>query len=236
MEIWKTITENKKYEISNLGRVRNKKNKHILRLTKMGGNGKIKHKQGQYYAVNLSKHIYYVHRLVAEHFVNNPNNYKTVDHINMNKENNRAENLQWVTLIQNTKRAKLAGVHHGIKTHTITTKPIIAQSIQQELWFNKAEECARYFDVSKSYINLVASGKHPKGRIIKGYYVQTVGKMKTKIKVKANPVFIKNQQNGWFNIFDTTNDAALAINKSNVWIKNWNGIYNTNNKYYVKII
>jgi len=40
---------------------------------------------------------YYVHRLIAETFVKNPNQYKEVDHIDMNKKNNHKDNLRWVS-------------------------------------------------------------------------------------------------------------------------------------------
>lgn len=38
-----------------------------------------------------------VHRLVAEAYIPNPNNYKTVDHIDSNRRNNCVNNLQWMT-------------------------------------------------------------------------------------------------------------------------------------------
>ena len=44
---------------------------------------------------------HYVHRLVAEHFIPNPNNLPFVDHIDGNKTNNSIENLRWVTNYQN---------------------------------------------------------------------------------------------------------------------------------------
>ena len=45
---------------------------------------------------------YSVHRLVAMTFIDNPNNYKIVNHIDENKLNNNVKNLEWCTLLQNT--------------------------------------------------------------------------------------------------------------------------------------
>jgi len=42
------------------------------------------------------------HRLVAEHFIPNPNNYKEVDHKDRDKRNNDILNLRWVTRSDNT--------------------------------------------------------------------------------------------------------------------------------------
>lgn len=46
-----------------------------------------------------------VHRLVAEAYIPNPNNYNTVDHRNGNKEQNNIQNLQWLTVADNVRKA-----------------------------------------------------------------------------------------------------------------------------------
>ena len=71
----------------------------------------------RYQAVNISiyddngkfaKQIkYYVHRLVAETFIENPENLPEVDHIDENKENNTVSNLRWYTRKDNAKRNAL---------------------------------------------------------------------------------------------------------------------------------
>jgi len=46
-------------------------------------------------SLNAIKKTYRVHRLVAETFIPNPNNYKEINHKDENKKNNCVENLEW---------------------------------------------------------------------------------------------------------------------------------------------
>jgi hypothetical protein len=50
-----------------------------------------------------------VHRIVAQEFIPNPLSLPNVDHIDFNKANNAAVNLQWIETADNTRRSKQAG-------------------------------------------------------------------------------------------------------------------------------
>lgn len=52
---------------------------------------------GSYRIVTYKKKNYSIHRLVAETFIKNPNNYPTVDHIDRNPSNNDVSNLRWAS-------------------------------------------------------------------------------------------------------------------------------------------
>ena len=52
---------------------------------------------------------YKIHRLVATYFIDNPNNYKEVNHLDNNKSNNDHTNLQWCTHSQNIKHGYDSG-------------------------------------------------------------------------------------------------------------------------------
>lgn len=56
-----------------------------------------------------------IHRLVAYQFVPNPHNYPVVDHLDAKKTNNHYTNLEWVTVLENTRRATTMGLINGIQ-------------------------------------------------------------------------------------------------------------------------
>ena len=91
-EIYKKIDDYENYEISNMGNVRNINTGKILKLheTNCG-----------YLRVSVCKDgimkKFYIHRLVALHFIPNTDNLREVDHIDRNKANNSISNLRWIS-------------------------------------------------------------------------------------------------------------------------------------------
>lgn len=93
------------YQISNFGRIKSfkidKKKGRVLKMT---------NKNGWYFTIPLQgigvpTKTKRIHRLVAKHFIPNPENLPEVNHKDSNKQNNHVENLEWVTRGQNMRHA-----------------------------------------------------------------------------------------------------------------------------------
>lgn len=91
-EVWKPIFDFPRYSISNLGRVRSTYSYKILKLKKCR-DGYLK----VCLCKNKSKYYVFVHRLVANAFITNPNRYPIINHKDENKANNCYTNLEWCT-------------------------------------------------------------------------------------------------------------------------------------------
>ena len=113
-EIWKDVVGFEGlYKVSNLGNVKSVDRYFCGKLnSKRFQKGKImtaqKNRKG-YFAVILHKngiaHHFLIHRLVAISFIENRLNKEQVNHIDRNKLNNSAENLEWVTRQENVEHA-----------------------------------------------------------------------------------------------------------------------------------
>lgn len=103
MEIWKPVPYFELlYQVSNSGKVKSLRNNIILKSSSVRGYRKV-------ILSDKKMNSRYVHRLVAEVFISNPNNLPEVNHIDGNKENNDYLNLEWVTPSQNVKHSYLLG-------------------------------------------------------------------------------------------------------------------------------
>jgi hypothetical protein len=124
MEIWKNVIGYEgKYKISSLGKVWSK-TKGVLNLNpNVSG----------YIMVNLWKNNQRyntsVHRLVATHFIDNPNNLPIVDHINNIRHNNNLTNLRWVDFIGNSLNMK-RNTQYSVKNEITYSE----QELKDEVW------------------------------------------------------------------------------------------------------
>ena len=161
-EIWRDITGYEGYyQVSSEGRVKSlkrkgRKNEYILRpvVTNCG-----------YYQVGLrsggKRKMFFVHRLVCEAFHENPDNKPQVNHVNEDKTDNRACNLEWSTRREN--------MNHGTRNSRAGKAIAKANSKQTgqytldmeliKVW-PSAREAERKTGFDQSTISKVARGKY----------------------------------------------------------------------------
>lgn len=164
-EVWKEIKGYPDYKVSNLGRIKSFK----LKEPKL-----IKPRDKGYLYVSLYDGIksknFYVHRLVAIHFIDNPENKRTVNHINEDKKDNRVDNLEWLSSKENTnygtgnkRRAEsVRKTYKETKPFRLSKNtPIVGTSLHDgsKIYFESIMEATRHGFV-KSCIRGCLNGKH----------------------------------------------------------------------------
>ena len=182
-EIWKDIEGYEGlYEVSNMGRVKSLKRtvwnsgkgcyvtvpERILKAGKAKG----------YLRVRLYKEgkvkNYYVHRLVGQEFLENPEGYTDLNHLDENKENNRADNLEWCSKSYNinygtrNKRVaekvseKLRGKKQSEESIKKRSKPVFSVNKESGLimWWKSAKEAERCTAIDHGNIIKCCKGKY----------------------------------------------------------------------------
>jgi hypothetical protein len=173
MEIWKDIAGYEGlYQVSNLGRVKSQ-DRHITRRgapAKIKGRIlRIKHGKDEYERVTLCKNSkpesVFVHRLVAQAFIDNPQSKKTVNHINGNKHDNRVENLEWNTYAENNSHAAKNGLNNMTEKNNSCSRPVAQYDLAMNLikTYPSIKEAERQTGVANASIIPCCQGKFNTG-------------------------------------------------------------------------
>lgn len=161
---WKKLKRNSNYSINRNGEVRNDKT------------GKIKtpflNKSSGYLIIDLWKdnksQKVPVHRLLAETFIENPENKPCVDHKDGNRQNNKLSNLRWATFSDNNSRFDTVGVRSEkikVTQYKELRNPrggghLKWNGIKSIMYFDRIVDVAKYFNVTQGNITpLLKSGQ-----------------------------------------------------------------------------
>lgn len=147
--IYKTLTI-EDYTITKSGEVINN---HTNRIVKPQLNGK------GYYRVSIGGKLQFVHRLVADKYIPNPEGKPQVNHKDGNKLNNSADNLEWVTNKENRSHAVEHDLHlsgEKCKWSKLTKEQVVFIRKNANI---PTAELARLFGVSRGAIADVKTRK-----------------------------------------------------------------------------
>ena len=165
MEIWKDIEGFEgAYQISNFGKVKslNRTLSNGRRIT--GRILKAKYDKDGYCSVHLTlnginKHVR-VHQLVCKAFLDNPCNYKIINHKNGIRDDNRVENLEWCDNSYN--QWHRCHVNCNPPDNSYKCKQVRATLLNGDiLTFNSVTECGEYFNVTRTAIERKLKGMSP---------------------------------------------------------------------------
>ena len=155
MEIWKDIKGyNGIYKVSNYGNVVS-----YVKNTPKALNGHVLPNGYRMIIINYKGQIkkFFLHKLVATYFVDNPNKYSHICHIDGNKLNNNYANLRWCTAEESkTHTVDVSGVKRG----TEASKNKLSE--EDVIYIYNSDETqralAKKFGVARSTIHFIKNG------------------------------------------------------------------------------
>ena len=159
-EIWMDIKGYPNYQISNMGRVWSKKRQIYLKHHK--------NQKGYHtvclYAINGKVKREQVSRLVALHFIPNPNNYPCVNHKDENKDNNKENNLEWCSRSYN--------INYGTRNEKASqkiSKPI--RCVETGVVYKSGRDASLALGVDYSAVSHMINGRQ---KTLKGLHFELV--------------------------------------------------------------
>lgn len=159
-----------RYAICEDGTVYNiKRNKPLAPYNNYAGKGYL---YVALYVGHICKKKVSVHRLLAEHFIDNPNKLEIVNHKDGNTLNNSLQNLEWVTHSGNmTHSARILQNKHGFKSsnyNNIRKIPIVQYNSEgiEISRFESILDASNKTNISTTYIRAHLNGQYKR---IKGY-------------------------------------------------------------------
>jgi len=166
-EIWRPVTLSEYsalYEVSNMGRIRS------VKAAGLNQWGKVlraaTHKTGYLMVVLChlnARRTTYVHRLVAEAFLGQPPNADmNANHIDGDKTNARASNLEWVTPSGNTRHAWSKRLTHALRGRTNGMSKMTDETVREMRRLRPTttiHALARQFGVSRPTVKRIVSGR-----------------------------------------------------------------------------
>lgn len=158
-EIWRDIKGYEGlYKVSNYGRIKSLERKDCLGRSKKEKILKLSEDKDGYLLITLHKNkkvkTFKVHRLVAETFVPNPNNYPIINHKDENKINNHVSNLEWCTVKYNN--------NYGTRNERSSKSQKGLQAGEKHPIYGKHRTEETKNKISKSNKGKMSGIKHPK--------------------------------------------------------------------------
>ena len=157
IEVWKPVFGFEDlYEVSNLGAVKSvRRNALMKKFTNKGYEYAHLCKNGKHFNAK-------VHRLVAVAFIPNPENKPQVNHKDGNKMNNRANNLEWATALENQRHARETGLNSAGRNNPITSKAVDMLSVDGRFikTFPSFSEAERSTGIKRRNIQGCCAGRY----------------------------------------------------------------------------